>query len=302
MKILITGASGFIGRQLSQALHYAGHEISGIGHGDGFDWETGGLSHWESGSVTLESLVKLGQKPDLIIHCAGGASVGPSIEAPMDDFNRTVSATSAVLEYIRTSSTRSRLIYLSSGAVYGNTDIQPITEDIPANPVSPYGTHKLMAEHLCSLYARQFKVHTTVIRFFSIYGEGLRKQLLWDACQKFSKGEFSFFGTGEEIRDWLHVSDAIRLIECITRKNTISPFTVINGGSGKGIRIRDILNRVMQGLAIDAPLVFSNQHKAGDPGCFIADVTQAHSLGWKSLINIDEGIKLYCQWYKALAQ
>ncbi|TDA81588.1 SDR family oxidoreductase, partial [Halomonas marinisediminis] len=80
------------------------------------------------------------------------------------------------------------------------------------NPMSPYGFSKLSAELLAQEYSQCFGVNSISVRPFSLYGPGLKKQLLWDACNKFSKGIGEFFGTGEEVRDWLHVEDASSMI------------------------------------------------------------------------------------------
>lgn len=210
--VLITGAAGFIGRYAAYEFSRNGWYVSGIGWGEWPDCNSYGLSAWNNSDVNITSLLEFADKPDVIVHCAGGASVGFSVEHPAADFDMTVRTTSHVLEFIRLHSPATRLVYPSSAAVYGQVKNLPITEDTPLNPMSPYGLHKQMAESLCQLYSLQFGVLSAVVRLFSIYGNGLHKQLLWDACQKFSSGKNIFFGTGKEVRDWLHVEDAARLL------------------------------------------------------------------------------------------
>ena len=122
--------------------------------------------------------------PDLVFHLAGGSAVGPSLNAPFEDFMRTTGTTARLLEWLRTHSPRSKLIVASSAAVYGDTHGAPADETRPPSPVSPYGFHKLMMEQLCQEYSQVFGLETAVLRMFSVYGEGLRKQLLWDCGVK----------------------------------------------------------------------------------------------------------------------
>ena len=192
VSVLITGAAGFIGRQVAAKYAEQGVRVVGMGRGDWHDWRDYGLSEWLSAEVTLATLLEWGGTPDIILHCAGGASVGFSVDSPAVDFDLTVRTTSHILEYIRVQSPATRLVYPSSAAVYGKVKSLPISEDTPLNPMSPYGTHKLMAETLCQLYSQQFDLSIAIVRLFSIYGMGLRKQLLWDACRKFEQGNSVF--------------------------------------------------------------------------------------------------------------
>ena len=127
---------------------------------------------------------------------------------PFADFQRTVGSTAALLEYIRVDCPGAALVYPSSAAVYGHAVQLPMQEDGPLRPVSPYGVHKKFAEDLIRSHCVMFGLRASIVRLFSIYGEGFRKQLLWDACRKLLAGEREFFGIGDETRDWLHVDDA----------------------------------------------------------------------------------------------
>ena len=296
-RVLITGAAGFVGRYVAKEFSKQGYDVIGMGWGkfpDYADWE---LSAWYEAEVSLEMLCEYANQPDVIVHCAGGASVGNSVQRPRQDFCQTVDATSHVLEYIRLHSPQTKLIYPSSAAVYGNVKASPIAESTPYNPVSPYGVHKMMAEQLCQLYASRYELSIAVVRLFSIYGEGLRKQLLWDACNKLSVGETSFFGSGEEIRDWLHVSDAARLL-CLASEQASSLYTVVNGGSGKGVKVKDILHCLCDAMNVEKELVFSSVQKDGDPNVLLADHTMALSWGWSSQLELKQGISSYVQWFK----
>src|SRR5690606_30498045 len=174
-----------------------------------------GLTFWHSADATLDALVTYANEPDVIIHCAGSGSVSFSMSHPYEDYMRTVSSTAAVLEYVRLYSPETSVIYPSSAAVYGQVEYLPIKEHDPMCPVSPYGVHKRMAEELCHSYATNFQISVAIVRLFSIYGEGLKKQLLWDACCKAENKGSCFSGTGQELRDWLHVDDAAHLVHAL---------------------------------------------------------------------------------------
>ena len=296
-KVLVTGAAGFIGRHVAREFANQGWRVVGMGRGDGFDSQAYGISEWHCCEVTLDALVNCAGQPDVIVHCAGGASVGFSVAEPYQDFIRTVDTMAQVLEFIRLYSSATKLVYPSSAAVYGQVSKLPIVEDAPLKPVSPYGFHKKMAESLCQLYAHQYSTSAAIVRLFSIYGTGLHKQLLWDACQKLKQGDNGFFGTGEEIRDWLHVNDVAKLLLIAAEKATTA-CPVVNGGSGQGVPVKDILQLVSeQSGALKMP-AFTSRPKAGDPNAYIADIAKAHAWNWAPEINWREGVAEYVEWYK----
>jgi UDP-glucose 4-epimerase len=295
--VLVTGAAGFIGRYVAKEFSDHGYDVAGMGWGKFPDHQIWGISCWHECEVTLETLCAFADKPDVIVHCAGGSSVGYSVEYPRQDFCLTVDATSYVLEYIRLHSPLSRLLYPSSAAVYGQVNTVPISEHEPTCPISPYGVHKLMAEQLCQMYARRYGLSVAIVRLFSVYGDGLRKQLLWDACNKVSKGDLTFFGTGKEIRDWLHASDVAQLLT-VAEKCASQSCPVINGGTGIGVNVETVLQLLMHAMGCQQAPVFSSTIKEGDPDALVSDITSASQLGWSPTIQLQTGIAAYVDWYK----
>lgn len=296
---LVTGAHGFIGRHVARRFAEAGYEVRGIGHGawDRKDFSRHGITFWHQAHVQLDSLVTYGGEPDVIVHCAGSGSVMFSMNHPLQDFDRTVSSTAAVLEYVRLHSPESAVVYPSSAAVYGNAETLPIRECAPREPISHYGVHKLLAERLCQSYASNFQVPVSIVRFFSVYGEGLRKQLLWDACSRVSSEGDRFFGTGSELRDWLHVEDAARLLLTAV-SHAVGSCPIVNGGSGQGTSVREILSMVFQEFALQHAPRFSGEARIGDPAGYQADTQMAASWGWEPEIPLTVGIKRYVDWFK----
>lgn len=300
--ILVTGAFGFLGRNVAKYFKSKGFYVCGIGRGKWLDenepllW---GIDRWYGDDITQGNLNALSIKPDVIVHCAGGGSVGFSMENPYQDFQNTVNGTIEVLEFIRLSSPSTKLIYPSSPAVLGCCDDLPITTETIGMPVSPYGFHKRMAEDLCLSYLKNFDVNVSIIRFFSIYGNGLTKQLLWDACNKIRYAEegqsLEFWGTGNETRDWIHVSDAASLIYSVySQEQNI----IINGASGKRYQIKEIIELVAKAMGTDKSLVFNNHHKPGDPKYYWADISKNYQLDWSPTVTVESGIQEYVDWFK----
>ena len=295
---LITGAYGFLGRHVARYFSEKGFTVIGIGHGN---WEEEeyvqfGIGEWKSVDITLDSLNVYAGRPDVVVHCAGGASVLNSFENPVVDFNSTVVTTHAVLEFIRTSCAQAKLVYPSSAAVYGNVTKLPIAESASLNPASPYGYNKMMAEVLCRSYARNFNIPVTVVRLFSVYGPGLKKQLLWDASSKITKAEYHFFGTGQETRDWLHVDDAVKLL-LLASSYASDNCPVVNGGGGGGATVREVLDEMFKMYKSHCKPHFTGEAKVGDPRGYVADITKAKSWGWQPSKSFHEGLAEYIKWY-----
>jgi UDP-glucose 4-epimerase len=302
-RALVIGANGFLGRFVARLYSRKGYMVQGLGHGRFTPDERRlwGVDGWHECDVTLDSLREHGGAPDVIVHCAGSGSVGFSMAEPLADFERTVVTTACVLEYVRLFAPGARVVYPSSGGVYGAAERLPISEDAPLKPVSPYGVHKKMAEELCRSYGSSFGVASAVVRLFSVYGPGLRKQLLWDSCGKISRGELSFWGTGEETRDFLHVEDAADFLYTAgERASAESP--VVNCGSGRGVTVREILGEVLACFGGGGEIEFNGSVRPGDPRDYEADITKARGWGWSPQTALADGVRGYVEWFKGGAR
>jgi UDP-glucose 4-epimerase len=297
---LVTGAQGFIGRHVARRLAQGGWQVHGIGHGDwtraqSAEW---GLEQWLAGDVTLDALSAAGGQPALIVHCAGSASVGFSLNAPQLDFQRTVGTTAAVLEFARTRAAGAAIVLPSSAAVYGDAERQPIGESAPLCPISPYGEHKRQAEDLCRRYASEHALRVAVVRLFSVYGPGLKKQLLWEACNRLAQGEPApFFGDGGETRDWLQVEDAAALLELAGSQAAVG-CPVVNGGRGEAVAVRELLTHLFRLMGRNDAPRFSGQAHRGDPRHFQADVRAARRWGWQAATGWRDGLGQYVDWFR----
>lgn len=309
--VWITGASGFIGRHLARCCDAHGMSVAGIGRGAWGDDEAAewGVRAWRGGAVSavaLDALLDLSGAPDILFHLAGGSSVGKSIAGPVEDFLDTTLTTLQILDWMRERRLRCRLVLASSAAVYGEQGRGPaaIRESDPARPSSPYGAHKRAAEQLCEYYGSQYGLDVAAVRMFSVYGPWLRKQLLWDLCRRMADGprEVTLSGTGDEERDFLHVSDAAELLRRVGAGEVRPPGgPIINGGTGIGTRVRDVARQVVRAFGVDSEIRFSGEGRPGDPTHLIADVAAVSGAGWAPATTLADGIGGYVSWYREVA-
>ena len=297
-KILITGAKGFLGSNVSKYFKNLGYETYG-----GLSIEeaqTVGLDYWKKDDISIKSILEFNQKFDLIVHCGGSGSVGFSIENPYEDFKKTVDGTLEVLEYIRLYNPSAHMIYPSSPAVQGECVNAPIKEQYIGKPASPYGYHKKIAEDLCRSYSDKYGIKVSIIRLFSVYGNGLKKQLLWDACNKIMKAtdDVVFWGTGEETRDFIHINDVVQIIEKLI--SIQDKYLVVNGGSGEKHTIHDIVYKIKKLLNSDCNIQFNNQVNKGNPIYYWADVEKLNEIASPHNISLNNGLEKYVEWAKEI--
>ena len=300
--VLITGGFGFLGRAVAHKFKQMGCRVVGIGRGRWAPQEAlaRGFDVWLDAGVSLSSLMTLNESFECVVHCAGNGSVGYSLTNPLEDFYKTVQGTADLLEYLRLTKSVALLVYPSSAGVYGAKDDAPIRETDALNPISPYGFHKKIVEDLLASYSRTYGIRVAVIRYFSIYGPGLTKQLLWDASAKLraaNDGPAVFWGTGEETRDWISSEDAADLVVRVCGSQ--ERFMVLNGASGQRVTVRQTLNLLKNALGAGADLFFNGAVRDGDPRFYHADVSRALAMGWKQTVPLEAGIGSYVKWLSA---
>lgn len=282
MKILITGGEGYIGGWLYEYLHKK-HKVY-------------------KERIELLELATVKEKvqeirPDVIIHCAGASSVAQSFQSPHIDFEKNVITTQNLLEAIRSCSDETHFIYLSSAAVYGNPVSSPITETTLTNPISPYGYNKYISELIIKQYTDLFKISATVLRIFSVYGQGMCKQVVFDIFEKFNDPNTETIllsGTGNETRDFIHIIDLCRVIEVVI-KNKI--YETINVASGESVSIKKLANAIKTEMNSQKSITFLGDQRIGDPISWIVSVDTLKSKGFNRVITLQEGLKQYNEWY-----
>lgn len=309
---LITGAHGFIGKHLALQLHQSGWRVQGLGHGlwpqeVAARW---GVSHWLNGDISsgnLQQMLRLANRPpDVIFHLAGGSSVAAAITSPREDFARTVATTAELLDWIRLEAPASKIVAVSSAAVYGAGHQGPIDEHTQLNPFSVYGYHKMMMEQLCRSYGTTYGLQTVVARLFSVYGPELRKQLLWDLCSRLDRdaGSLTLGGSGAELRDWTEIRDVCRALERLAPLAAPEAPT-FNVGTGRASSVHDVATTLVRhwakatGAAREAKLDFTGQSRAGDPFSLVARSDRLAALGFSWETTTEDGLASYVNWYRA---
>ena len=216
------------------------------------------------GDISRDTLETVDFVPETVFHLAGGASVAASVADPPSDFLKTVFSTVLLLDFLRRHWPNAQLVYVSSAAIYGEAAHTRASHDLACLPISPYGVHKRQVESLLLDHARMYQTHTVIVRPFSVYGPGLRKQLLWDAMEKASRGVFEFFGSGCEMRDWVYVSD---LVECLLKVSTLASAAVpvFNAGTCHAVSVRAVLTELFQIAGVNITPSFSANLKRGIP-------------------------------------
>ena len=299
--VIITGVAGFLGRYIAREFAADKWSVVGVDHHANENAPLRSLDSYhpmELPSAAFGALVRQTQ-PTLCIHCAGRASVPQSVVDPATDFAANTSLTFDLLETLRTHAPSSRVIFMSSAAVYGDPVRLPVTEEEPVKPVSPYGFHKAMSEQLLKEFYTVYGLRGASLRIFSAYGPGLRRQVLWDFCYKaLIEKRIVLQGTGQETRDFIHAIDVAGATLAIAKH---APMTgeVYNVASGEEITIGMLATKVLRRL--DAELVpeIDGIVPAGTPRNWRADISKLGALGYQPSVPLDTGIERFALWASA---
>lgn len=301
-RVIVTGAGGFLGSHIANYFCGNGYRVAAVGRCNAASIDSSYSNFPRLYGMTLPDARFVAAvkefKPDLVVHCAGTASVGESVHDPYGDFQRMVDVCAFTLETLRTCSPGSHFCLLSSAAVYGNPLHLPVSEHDLCKPVSSYGYHKLLCETLAEEYAKLHGLKVTVLRIFSAYGERLWKQVIHDLCYKFLRDEFrsaELFGSGEESRDFIHAVDVARAIHCLYENGSDG---IYNVASGNQTTIKALAALIQLKLGSRKDIVFTGVNRAGDPLYWQANVSKLQSVGYRQSISLPEGIERYCEWFK----
>lgn len=308
MNVIVTGAKGFIGRSMMEYMLQKDHTVTG--------WDVGREDELPDGIrvIDMRSLEEVEKalaslRPDVIIHCAGSANVSESVANPDRDFELNVGITHNLLyAMLRQGLNKTRLVYLSSAAVYGNPRKLPVFETDEVHPISPYALHKSMCEDMCRYFAENHGFDIRIARIFSAYGDGLRKQIFWDMYRKITDtGRLEMFGDGTESRDFIYIDDLVRALYLIVTDDNDTYddgdgvlYRVVNVANGEEIPISRVVGIFAGCMGIpDGSISFNGIRRDGDPHNWQADIYALRALGYTQSISIEDGISQYCDWVKS---
>jgi UDP-glucose 4-epimerase len=294
MKVLVIGSKGFIGQSLSVYFRSKGFDL----------WGADVITEYQNPDRYFVvdatnpdfSVVFQHEEYDLCVNCSGAASVPDSLSNPAKDFILNTVNVFNILEAIRKNQPHCKFINISSAAVYGNPEALPISEESRPNPLSPYGFHKLQAEHICKEFWDLFQIQTCSLRIFSVYGPGLKKQLFWDLYRKARTGSpFFLFGTGQESRDYIYILDLVKAIDLVVEFSDFKA-DIINIANGEEVFIKEAVSTFFGLFDFNIPYEFSGDTRSGDPLKWKADIKKLKSFGYQPAVDLQSGLKNYFEW------
>jgi UDP-glucose 4-epimerase len=301
LQILILGSEGFIGSHLVNCFSQKGCKLYGA---DLLETGSQDYQYFKISRLSpeLDELLQL-TSFDVCINAAGSGNVPYSMTHPVSDFEANSLDTLRILDGLRRHQPKCRYLHISSAAVYGNPQQLPVRENDMQRPMSPYGWHKLISEQICREYTEVYNLPTVIVRPFSVFGPGLKKQLIWDLSQKIKKASpddiVELWGTGNESRDFIYITSLAEAFHCIINKASFDA-EEYNVASGEETTVRQVAELVLQYFSKSAQLQFNQQVRAGDPQNWKADISRLKSLGFSNTISFEQGIKQTVEWLKDL--
>jgi UDP-glucuronate 4-epimerase len=309
--VLVTGAAGFIGSHLCEALLDAGWRVNGLDSFDSF-YEPAvkrrnlvaclDHAHFKllEGDIRNRSDVESAMRGvELVVHLAARAGVRPSIEQPLLYQDVNVGGTCVILEAMRTHAVR-RVIFAGSSSVYGNNPKVPFSEsDSVDNPISPYAATKKAGELMCHTYHHLFGMDITCLRFFTVYGARQRPDL---AIHKFTRlieegRPIPVFGDGSMMRDHTYIGDIISGVMCAIER--CNGYHIYNLGESQPISLSDLIAAIESALGKKASIQ-RLPPQPGDVERTFADISRARAeIGYEPRTALAEGLARFVEWFRA---
>jgi UDP-glucuronate 4-epimerase len=310
VRALVTGAAGFVGSHLVEALVAGGDTVLGV---DCFTpyydvaQKRANAAAFASPAVELldvdlrvAAIEPLLDGVDVVFHQSGQPGVRLSWSSGFREYvEQNVIVTQRLLEAVRAAGAR-RFVNASSSSVYGNQSRYPTREDDLPAPFSPYGVTKLAAEHLCAVYAANWGLPTVSLRYFTVFGPRQRPDMsIYRLCESaVGGGAFPRYGDGRQIREFTYVADIVAG-NLAAAAADVAPGTTVNLAGGSEITVADLIVLVgdVAGAAVD---VEACPAEPGDSRRNGGAIDRAHDLlGWEPHVSLRDGIVAQLAWHRA---
>jgi UDP-glucuronate 4-epimerase len=297
VRYVVTGAAGFIGSHLAEALLAAGHEVVGI---DSFtDYYDPAVKEENAAGLDVRRLDLAADELDFrgfdgVFHLAGQPGVRSFGGVFRLYVERNVLASQRVFEAAARGGIR--VVFSSSSSVYGEAERYPTPEETPPRPLSPYGITKLSCEHLAHAYARSFGLDTVVLRYFNAYGPRQRPDMAFaSVVDALAQGRpFTLFGDGEQSRSFTYVGDVVRAT--VDAMEHAEAGALYNVGGGEEATVNEAL-ALLERLAGRPLGVRREPAVPGDQRRTKADTSRIHAeLGWAPEMPLEQGLAAQWEW------
>lgn len=309
MKILVTGGAGFIGSHLTQALLAQDNEVCVIDELNDFysprikeknlKLFINDIAFYKESVLNSDRLKEIfkKEKPQKIIHLAARAGVRPSVDNPLLYQEVNIAGTINLLSLAKNYNIE-QFIFASTSSIYGINNNLPFNEnDHTQNLISPYATSKKSAELYCLTYNNLYKIPTTILRLFTVYGPRQRPEM---AIHKFTNlmaksQDLPVFGDGLSSRDYTYITDIVDgFLKALA--NPVN-FEIFNLGNSKPIKLFDLIKSIEVATGFKAKIKnYPNQQ--GDVPITFADITKAKKiLGWQPQIPLEKGLEMFAGWF-----
>jgi len=306
-KYLVTGGAGFIGSNIVETLVAGGEEVVVID-----DLSTGKIENiepWINSIKFIEGDIRDREKVreamsgvDYVLHQAALASVPRSIENPVLVNEVNVSGTITLLEEARKAGIK-RFVYAASSSAYGDTEVLPKTEDMPAAPLSPYAVSKLTGEYYCSVYNHVYGLSTVSLRYFNVFGPRQDPNSQYAAVipifiSSLLRGERpTIFGDGEQSRDFTFVTNVVNANILASRCEEAAG-QVLNVACGERYTLNELFSLLRQMINVEIDPVYADP-RPGDVKHSQADISRAKELlKYEPEISFKEGLEKTVEWYR----
>lgn len=290
---LVTGGAGFIGSNMVDYLVNLGHEVFVIdnlstGKKNNLNEKVNFFEMDLSDSRNLGAIKTIVKKVDFVIHMAAVPNVQQSIDDPLFTNKHNLQSTINLIDCCRNTNVK-KIIFSSTSAIYGNSEVIPNNENVIVNPLSPYALQKLISEQYLKLYSELYGLKSVCLRYFNVFGERMTNEGAYKSVisvfreQKEKNLHLTITNDGNQKRDFIYVGDVVtaNYLSCI--KDT-SKFDIYNVGYGDNISVNEIANYFNQPTTYIGTRV--------EPFETLCDNAKIkNNLNWEPTISVKEWLK-----------